>query len=90
MVRQPAAGDDDAFFAACKLDQAAQGLWLKAEQLFIEKQSRKGKVFYGCNQYPTCKFASWDQPKEGPCPQCEAPLLYEKASRGGSPRETSR
>ena len=51
----------------------------------VEKQSRKGKVFYSCNQYPNCKFASWDKPVEGPCPHCEAPLLYEKNSRNGAP-----
>ena len=51
----------------------------------VEKQSRKGKVFFGCNRYPKCKFASWDKPVDGPCPQCEAPLLYEKASRTGPP-----
>ena len=50
----------------------------------VEKQSRKGKVFYGCNQYPSCKFASWDKPVAGPCSHCEAPILYEKASRGGT------
>ena len=50
----------------------------------VEKQSRKGKVFYGCNKYPDCKFATWDKPVEGPCPDCEAPLLYEKNARGGS------
>ena len=51
----------------------------------VEKQSRKGKVFYSCNQYPDCRFASWDKPVEGPCPHCEAPLLYEKNSRKGAP-----
>ena len=51
----------------------------------VEKQSRKGKVFFGCDRYPKCKFASWDKPVDGPCPQCEAPLLYEKASRTGPP-----
>ena len=50
----------------------------------VEKQSRKGKVFYSCNQYPDCRFASWDKPVEGPCPHCEAPLLYEKNSRNGA------
>ena len=50
----------------------------------VEKQSRKGKVFYGCNRYPDCKFASWDKPVAGPCPDCEAPLLYEKSGRGGT------
>ena len=47
----------------------------------MEKQSRKGKVFYGCNKFPECKFASWDKPVQQTCPQCEAPLLFEKSSR---------
>ena len=50
----------------------------------VEKQSRKGKVFFGCNQYPKCMFASWDKPIEQPCPHCKAPLLYEKNSRSGT------
>ena len=50
----------------------------------VEKQSRKGKVFYGCNQFPKCKFASWDKPVQRACPQCETPLLFEKSSRSGS------
>ena len=50
----------------------------------VEKQSRKGKVFYGCNEYPACKFASWEKPVSRSCSHCEAPLLYEKNSRGGA------
>ncbi|MCI8445379.1 MAG: type I DNA topoisomerase [Bacilli bacterium] len=30
--------------------------------MIVEKKSRRGKVFYGCNQYPTCKTAYWDKP----------------------------
>ena len=51
----------------------------------VEKQSRTGKVFYGCDQYPNCKFASWDKPVEQECAHCQAPLLYEKNSRSGTP-----
>ncbi|MBI2504605.1 MAG: type I DNA topoisomerase [Candidatus Latescibacteria bacterium] len=51
----------------------------------VEKQSRKGKVFYGCNRYPTCKFASWDKPVGQPCPHCEAPIVFEKNSRSSPP-----
>jgi DNA topoisomerase I len=50
----------------------------------VEKQSRKGKVFYGCDQYPQCKYASWDKPVDQQCPTCEAPLLFEKSSRSGT------
>jgi DNA topoisomerase-1 len=51
----------------------------------VEKQSRKGKVFYGCNRYPACKFASWDKPVARACPHCEAPLLFEKGGRSNPP-----
>jgi len=51
----------------------------------VEKQSRKGKVFYGCNRYPTCKFASWDKPVAKACPHCEAPILFERGSRSNPP-----
>ena len=50
----------------------------------VEKQSRKGKVFYGCDQYPSCKFASWEKPVAQACEHCGAGLLYEKNSRGGA------
>ena len=50
----------------------------------VEKQSRKGKVFFGCNNYPSCKFASWDRPVDRKCDHCDAALLYEKSSRSGS------
>ncbi|MBT4979244.1 MAG: type I DNA topoisomerase [Gemmatimonadetes bacterium] len=50
----------------------------------VEKQSRKGKVFFGCNNYPSCKFASWDRPVDRKCDHCNAALLYEKSSRSGS------
>ena len=26
----------------------------------IEKKSKKGRVFYGCDKYPDCEFAAWD------------------------------
>jgi len=44
----------------------------------IEKQSRKGKVFYSCSNYPKCDFASWDQPVPEPCPECGGPYLVIK------------
>ncbi|GAB6094615.1 type I DNA topoisomerase [Desulfatiferula olefinivorans] len=47
----------------------------------VEKQSKRGKVFYGCNKYPDCTFASWDKPVNQPCPRCGAPYLVEKTSK---------
>jgi DNA topoisomerase-1 len=41
----------------------------------IEKTSKRGKVFYGCNNYPKCKVATWDIPTGEKCPSCGKPLV---------------
>ena len=41
----------------------------------VEKKSRKGKVFYGCNNYPKCKTAYWYIPINRMCPECNNMLL---------------
>jgi DNA topoisomerase I len=46
-----------------------------------EKKSRRGKIFYGCDRYPECDFASWERPIAEVCPECEAPILLEKATK---------
>ena len=43
----------------------------------IEKTSKRGKVFYGCNNYPKCQLAFWDMPTGDVCPKCKS-LLVEK------------
>lgn len=35
-----------------------------------ERKSKKGRLFYGCNQYPQCSFVSWERPYKDPCPKC--------------------
>ncbi len=47
----------------------------------VEKRSRRGKVFYGCNRYPDCTFALWDRPVNRSCPDCGAPYLIEKETK---------
>jgi len=49
----------------------------------VQKASRRGKVFYGCNAYPACDFAIWDRPVPKECPDCGSSYLVEKRSRGG-------
>ena len=37
----------------------------------VERKTRqKKRVFYGCSNYPTCNFASWDKPVPEPCSKC--------------------
>ena len=44
----------------------------------ILKRSRKGKIFYGCNHYPKCKTAYWDEPTGEKCPECGEMLTKKK------------
>lgn len=41
----------------------------------VEKHTKKGKIFYGCNKYPKCDYAVWDKPTMDNCPKCNEPLL---------------
>ena len=45
----------------------------------VEKKSRRGKVFYGCNNYPKCKTATWDKPTGKLCPNCKELLVETKS-----------
>ena len=36
----------------------------------VERRSRKGRTFYGCERYPECDFVSWDKPINETCPTC--------------------
>lgn len=51
--------------------------------MVVERRSKKGRKFFGCDRYPTCKFVSWDKPVEKKCPQCGS-YLVEKNRRGGA------
>ncbi len=46
----------------------------------IEKKSRKGFTFYGCEKWPECDFSTWDKPTEEKCPKCGKSLFKR---RGG-------
>ena len=39
-------------------------------------KTKAGKDFYGCTNYPTCKFMSWDMPTGENCPKCGKHLIY--------------
>lgn len=45
-----------------------------------EKRTKKGRVFYGCDKFPKCKFATWDKPVAKACPACSYPILVQKAA----------
>jgi DNA topoisomerase-1 len=47
----------------------------------VEKVTRRGKVFYGCSNFPACDWASWNRPVPTPCPACDHPYLVQKVSK---------
>jgi len=47
----------------------------------IERKSRYGKLFYSCNRYPDCKYATWNPPVAEPCPKCGWPILTIKTTK---------
>lgn len=55
----------------------------------VQRKSRRGRVFYGCTNYPRCTFSTWQCPVPKPCPRCQAPYLLEKRSKT-SPEGTLR
>lgn len=50
----------------------------------IVRTSRRGRRFYGCDQYPNCHFVTWDPPTAKRCPQCNS-LLVRKEPRTKKP-----
>ena len=36
----------------------------------VLRKTKKGRVFYGCENYPDCDFISWSRPVNEKCPRC--------------------
>jgi DNA topoisomerase I len=49
----------------------------------VEKRARKGNTFYGCGNYPKCKFTSAHKPIPEKCPACGNEYLVEKFLKSG-------
>ena len=41
----------------------------------VERKTRKGRIFFGCANYPNCDFTSWKRPLPQPCPKCGGMLV---------------
>jgi DNA topoisomerase-1 len=49
--------------------------------MIVERKSKKGKIFYGCNNYPKCQTAYWDKPIDRLCPKFNEMLVMTKAHK---------
>ena len=54
-----------------------------SEGEIIERRSKKGKTFYGCNRYPDCTFVAWGKPVAEKCSECSSPYMVEKWLKAG-------
>ena len=46
----------------------------------IQRKTRRGRIFYGCSNYPDCEFTSWNKPADKACPECKG-LMVEKRNK---------
>jgi len=52
--------------------------------MILERRTKRGRVFYGCSHFPKCRFATWDEPLNLPCPKCGLPVLLRKVRKSGT------
>ena len=70
-------------FPKCKYTESLEENKLKVNcpkcgAPLIEKRTKKGKIFYGCSNWPKCDFALWDKPIGEKCPKCGSLLIQTK------------
>ena len=54
-----------------------------SEGEIVERRSKRGRTFYGCNRYPDCDFVAWGKPVPEKCPECGSSYLIEKFLKAG-------
>jgi len=50
----------------------------------VERGSRRGKTFFGCNRYPDCNFVAWARPVAEKCPNCGGSYMVERYFEAGA------
>ncbi|MBQ8669609.1 type I DNA topoisomerase [bacterium] len=48
----------------------------------VERKSKRGTVFYGCDKYPDCDFVLWNEPTGETCPTCGSLLVKKQLKKG--------
>jgi DNA topoisomerase-1 len=43
----------------------------------LERRSRKGRLFYGCSEYPKCDFSLWNRPSGKLCQKCGSLMVFQ-------------
>ncbi|PIQ69455.1 MAG: type I DNA topoisomerase [Candidatus Tagabacteria bacterium CG_4_10_14_0_2_um_filter_40_13] len=45
------------------------------EGQIVVRKTRRGRIFYGCANWPKCTFATWQKPTGKLCPECNAGMI---------------
>ena len=48
----------------------------------VERRTRRGRSFYGCENYPECDYVTWDAPQKEVCEKCGSFLLKHRYRNG--------
>lgn len=48
----------------------------------IKRKGKKGRAFYGCENYPECDYVSWYLPTGKPCPRCGRMTVWKMGPNG--------
>lgn len=65
-----------------KIVKPTGGICPKCGGKILQKKSKKGKKYYGCEHNPTCDFMTWDTPVSDKCPKCnDGTTLYKKGGK---------
>ncbi len=58
------------------------GVCPKCGKKVLQKKSKKGKKYFGCEDNPTCDFMTWDTPTSDKCPKCnDGTTLFKKGGK---------
>ncbi len=66
-----------------RIVETAEGTCPKCGSPLEAKKAKSGRKFYGCGGYPTCQFATWNEPTKELCPRCGKTLFRKKGKNGG-------
>jgi len=50
----------------------------------LQKKSKNGNKYFGCEAYPGCTFMTWDTPMKNNCPKCNKTLFRHISKEGRS------
>lgn len=56
----------------------------KCQGAIIERRTKRGKVFYGCQRYPECDYVTWDTPLKEVCQTCGTFMVKRGFKKGGA------